>query len=430
MFSLFVDEQQFYVFVDALLYVCTLLFFLWKKKTINAGIFFLLIMTISHVGAIFYYNILNNLGFALNITMQPFIYLYLTIMISIFPFIKYDGVVHIEVGRNKNIIIIISYIFFLVSLIPLVENILILLSKGISSDFASVYEDKMAGELKIYSFVSTKLNALLDLLKIFFIGVLFYVLSLIKNKSDIKKYKYELLSLIFCLFNYLLTAINISSRASLLSILFVMCGCFLFLRHIMSNYIVRFLKKISLVVIGIVIIFMTYITLSRFSSKGNFSVSEWVMLYISEGPIKFNNEMWSADHNTNGDVNITLLKNIWGEKTFMTYEDRDEYYKAKNGRRIEVFYTFVGDFLSDFDYEGAVICCLLLLSLGNHLIKNKNRIGFEAYILVVFLIQLYTIGFASNIFRSVGKQKAILFTLCILGCMYIYRNWKKKKEIT
>ena len=75
MSSYFIDKQQFYVFIDAMLYVLTSIYFIWKKKTINVGIFILLIMTISHVGAIFYYTVLNSLGVAMNITMHH-LYIY------------------------------------------------------------------------------------------------------------------------------------------------------------------------------------------------------------------------------------------------------------------------------------------------------------------------------------------------------------------
>ncbi len=422
MSKFFVDEQQFYVFIDALLYVLTSIYFIWKKKTINVGIFILLIMTISHVGAIFYYNVLNNLGIAMNITIPPFIYLYLTIMLSIYPLIKYDGIEIVDAGRNQKLIAYFVYFVCLMTIIPLAENVMLVLKNGLNADYGSVYEDKMDQKLSIYSNLTNNLNRWLNYFRVIIFGIFFWIISFEK------KNKWLIAALLICISNYILYAINTSTRAYLLCHFFLSGGCFLLLKKTYSITTRYNIRKMLLVFASIAFFFMAFITISRYNVKSQKSIYEWVLLYVSEGPIKFNNEMWDANHNTNGDVNLTLLKDLLNEKTYLTYQDRDEYYLMKNGRRIEVFYTYVGDFLSDFDYIGAFICCLLLFLIEVNILKKQKNISFEAYIIICFLINLYVIGFASNMFRSYTAQRGIFYSMLFLLLLFILRKLKNRQH--
>ena len=313
------------------------------------------------------------------------------------------------------------YIICILTIIPLAENIVVFFKNGLSADYASVYEDKMDKKLNIFSDITNNLNRWLNYFRVIILGIFFWFISFEK------KNKWVICSLLICILYYILYSINISSRAFILCIFLLSGGCFLLLKKTYTANTRKTIKKILIVFASIAICFMAFITISRYNVKSQKTIYEWVLLYISEGPIKFNNEMWDANHNTNGDVNLTLLKDMLDEKTYLTYQDRDEYYLMKNGRRIEVFYTYVGDFLSDFDYVGAFICCLLLFLLGNHILKNKKRITFEAYIVICFLINLYVIGFASNMFRSYSMQRGVFYSFILLSLLFIYRNYRKKR---
>lgn len=132
------------------------------------------------------------------------------------------------------------------------------------------------------------------------------------------------------------------------------------------------IKKAGILLISGMVVLFTLISISRYNNGANtMNMNESLLLYISEGPIRFSGEKWKKPLTTNGDVNLNYFKHLIGAKTFLGYREREEYYVSKTGHRIEVFYTYVGDLLSDFGYIGTIIVCLVLMFYWKKTIEKR-----------------------------------------------------------
>ena len=400
---------------DAAIYLITFLYWLIKLKKLNVGLIILGIMTISHLGTIFYYTILSSLGVYMNIQIAPYVFLYLMIVMGLYPFLTYKGLKHVNIGGNLNTIKGIAIFIIFVNLEPLLENIyLALFSRG---EYADLYEDKQDGALEIYSFIGEKFMRWASYFKICATVSLFYFLS--KYKSN----RYLLLGLFLCQINYVLQGMNTGSRGNIVSQVIMCVLCFVLFSPQYSSHLIRKTKKNLLILLIPIGLLLFGITASRYESgRKDKSMVEWIFLYVSEGPIKFNNEMWDGEHNTNGDVNMNFLKDLLGMKTYVTYEERNDHYIAKNGRWIEVFYTYVGDFVSDFGIIGAFFICVALFLITKKILKS-DTLHFHDVLLLMFLLHFYAIGFASNCYRSYFLQRGLFYNSFI----YIYLFFASKR---
>lgn len=416
------DNNQILIIFDALAYILTFLYWCIKLRRFNVGLLLLLIMTISHVGCIFYYTVLKDLGLLeANLKVLPFVYLYLMIIICLYPYLIHGGIKIIDDIGLKSSLMCLSVFIILLNIEPFLENLLLLSSSN--SDYSELYEDMREGELNIYSSVGKKLMSWAHLFRIITPVLFFYFVQ--KNSRN----RLVLFGLGLCIINQFLYWINIGARGGILSQFFILTLCFLLFYRMLPSNIINYIKKYGLLSIIVGLIFFAGITVSRYESgNSNKTIVGWLLLYSSEGPIRFNTEMWDGQHNTKGDVNLNYFKNMLGMKTYITYEDRDEYYLAKNGRRIEVFYTYIGDFVSDFDYIGGFLICLCLFVITTFLFRY-SVVPVENVFLLLLFSHLYSIGFASNMYRSYGMQKEMLIIVLLFFVCCSIRKWTIIKSL-
>lgn len=413
------DEQRI-IILDALAYLFSFIYWTVKIRKINAGLLILFIMTISHIGAILYYSVLSELGLIQDtITIMPFIFLYSVIIINLYPFLKHEGIKSIDVSGYEKYIYILSLIIILFNFEPFIENINVMLSS--KSDYSEMYEDMREGFSSIYSELGERLMRWSNYFRLFVPISFFYYLSQKEKDFTI------LAGLFMCMINYVLYWVNLGGRGGILSQFLMYLLCYLLFLPTFPDNMLRYMKRVLLIMTIPLIMVFAAITVSRFEGgSSNKSLVEWLLLYTSEGPIKFNNEMWNGEHNTNGDVNLCYLKSILGLKTFTTFEERDDYYLAKNGRRIEVFYTYVGDFVSDFGIFGALVTCFVLYLLLRRTLLEDGIVPFHYMFYILFVAHMLSIGFASNIYRSNNMQKGCFFMLLIF--IFLARLYNPDKE--
>ena len=401
--------------LNALAYLLSFFFFYLPKRKLNVGLLVLLILVISHIGAIFYYNVLDILGVDLNITLLPFVYLYITTIMCLYPFLKRDGISAIDVRGNEKFIKYMSILIVLINIEPFFENIYLLFYSS-GKDIGYIYEQRINGELDVYSFIGNKLLVASGYVKIFTTFVFFYSFTK-KGFSKVLQF-----GLGIALINNLLIGINTGARGVILILLLLYFCCFLMMFSLFAKKIVNRFYKILLALSIPLVIFFSIITLGRYNSgTTNKSLEGWLLLYVSEGPIKFNNEILNAENNTNGDVNLCYLKEMLGLKTYTTYQERDEHYLAKNGRRVEVFYTFIGDFVSDFGLTMTLVLSFFLCLICMKLYKKSDKIPIDSFLFLLFIIHLYSVGFASNVYRAYSQQKSIFILLVIMMILAINR---------
>lgn len=413
------DNSQIIIIADALVYLLTFVYWLRKKDIFNVGVVILLIMTISHAVALFYYTITRDLQMLkVDIQILPFIYLYLMIMLTIWPFLSSNEIKRIDDTGLQPLIKYLSIFAIVVNFEPLVENVV--LSFNSNTEYSELYDAMREGDLDIYSPIGSTLMGWSNQLRIFVPISFFYFLT------QKKKEKTLIVGLLLCFINGILFWINRGGRGGVVIQVLLFFFAFSYFRTQFSkDYLKKIMRYTALCTFPLVGVFVL-ISASRYDSLSEKSSNVesiglvgGMMNYISEGPVRFNGVMWDGKHNTNGDVNFNYLKDLLGMKTYTTYEKRDDHYFAKNGRRIEVFYTYIGDFVSDFGPYGAAIMCFILYFFGRGLTKQNGVVPFQNLLLITVLLQLYSIGFASNLYRAYGYQRNIMYMVVLFVIMKV-----------
>ena len=328
------DDNQIIILVDAIAYLITFVYWLIKLKKLNVGLIILGIMTFSHVGSFFYYSVLSELGLLEDdIQILPFAYLYLMIMFCLLPFLRYEGCLKIDDKGCEKLILFFTIFLILINLEPLYENLNLFMHS--KSDYSEVYDDMRDENLKLYSGLGYTLMGWTNHFRILIPILFFYYFT----KSPINWYK--IFGLGLCMINLVLFWVNLGTRGGIVSQFLMYLIVFVLIMPAIPHVMVSKLKRYFLLASIPAVLIFGAITLSRFESKSSSdrSLVTWLLLYTSEGPIKFNTEMWDGPHNTNGDVNANFVKGLLGMKTYKTYKERDDYYLAKMWEPFAWFYS-------------------------------------------------------------------------------------------
>ena len=339
------------------------------------------------------------------------------IMLCLLPFLQYDGVKRVNVEGCETLTLLFTILIIIINIEPFLENLNI--SRSSNSEYSEIYDDMRDGNLEIYTRIGKTLMGWANHFRLFTPVLFFYYLT--KDSFN----KYILWGLVMSMINLLLYWINIGTRGGIVTQFLLFIMTYILFLPLIPYKIISLIKKYSLFVFIPAFLFFVGVTVSRYNAKSNpnKSLVGWLLLYSSEGPIKFNSEMWIGEHNTKGDVNANFIKDILGMKTYTTYEDRDEHYLAKNGRRIEVFYTYVGDFVSDFGYVGGIIICILLYFITKGIMKKEGIVPLQNFIIILYIAHTYSIGFASNVYRSYNLQKGTFYMLIVFCIFCMVQNW-------
>lgn len=382
------------------------------KKGLTIGTIFLSIMSISQIGAIGYFSIINYYtGLSFMITWQPAVYMLSMILIAALPLLKKNTIELEDISKYRNLINTLVVFISLVSIEPFLENLLLLLQ---NRDMSAVYDAYHNGELENYSSIGTRCQWFCYRFRLW-TPVLFFI---VWNYDSSKFMKY---GISIAALNIFLSAYNSGSRGSIIVNLLLYLSCFLVLKPSLKDSFISAIKQIAAMsVIPIVLIF-SVITISRFNnnSMGGYELNEWLLLYISEGPIKFNTEMWYMDGDTQGDVLFAVAKNKLGFKSFETDLDRDLFYSGSRGFRVEVFYSYIGDYVSDLGIIGGALVLIFISLYIYRRFRKSSMLKIYQVPIVIWFIHSYFIGFASNVYRGIGWQVCLMVTFLICIMFYI-----------
>lgn len=398
-----------------------------KKRKNDIGFLLLLFYSFSSLISVFYSNVFllffesTSNGFSL----YPFLYQYTCILICIWPLLRFDfekQKIAFEVPKTDRVKLFTTIMFF-ISVIPFIENVNLLVDSNNNSkiSFGMLYQMKSEGvSISRLSWLSRKLN---------FISVIFstsYTILLFHYFSTVNYHRRYVLFILVLILNSILTFINESNRAGVVSILMLLITCFYFFKG-SFNKTVRFQFIISFgVIVVFAFVYLSYITISRLQvSNSEFGITEWLSLYLGEGFLKFNSQLWYIKVNTNGDMVFPLFKQLLGFDTFTDVEIRDQFYFSKNGIQIENFYTFLGDLFFDFGLFLTPVLCIFFSRQLSNLLKKMSRNYLYKY-LVIIISHLLLMGFTAFIYRSYNSQIVLAINLIIISIILLPEKYGRE----
>ena len=175
-------------------------------------------------------------------------------------------------------------------------------------------------------------------------------------------------------------------------------------------------------------LFTLVITFSRFNNNSNSAYEnpfEWLLLYLGEGFLRFNQIAWNNDFLMWGDNNFASIKSLIGNFSFESRLDCTNYYDMKIGSQIETFYTYIGDFVLDYGIYFSILIYIGLHWLFKKYFKIKGILTFESIPLMLAILKMLLTGFTATIYRGGISMLIIAILYLIIGRM-LRKQYKKR----
>ena len=354
------EQSELLVLYNFIAYLTTFLV-VYKIRGNSLGIYLLLLYTICSLSSILYVTNPLYKGFTLEADMswQPFVYLYLCLMILLWPSfnIRADNIdISLSNMQIKRIDYIVNIVIFmqLVCFVLLLPDILRVLK---SSDLAASRELVYGGadESPITLLYNNKITKYFDLivigLKPYILLLGFYVAFINKNLRK-KGHFFFWLTLTYSVMRSLV----IVSRGEIVFLLLYLFFIILLFKKSINPQIYKKLVLFSAVAVGFFIPFFWAISVSRFDDLASF----FLFRYAGESMCNFNGNLFDQLKGTI-DFNIYFpLFAIGQNYAFSNTLEKWDLIMKQSGVSGQYFYTIIGGFLFCFGKVGTILLCCLI----------------------------------------------------------------------
>ena len=406
-----------YIIINAVLYVGLFLFLLRKRKS-TIGIFLGLIWSISALSTIFFYINIYKDKQTNQITLFPFIYLFVLVIIFFLPAINIKEKKIQFISGNYYFLKAISILAILINILPFIENMIYAIIHIFerADTFGINYNNQE--KMDFLSSISLVLYKYSTYLRIVIPFILFYFLQYSKNN------KILIIGLIICVFNPIIGSLNSGSRFVMVTDILYFSIIYLFFKNTIDEKVRRrIIKVFSIGGILMLIIFVS-ITVFRFSDKGMgmYSIWGWLSLYTGESFLNFNADMWKITQYTDGDNSFFLIRYWLGEypEPIRSFQ----FLGTKVPIRTNVFYTFIGDFYMDF---GKYVTVVIIMLLSCFFYVKSKKCSTNTPIHILMLLGLYLkiacVGF--TYFTYLNGAISVPYSLVIIFFVFLSSKGSK-----
>lgn len=354
-------------YINFLLYACLL--FLIYKKVPNAKFaqYTVFLWALSAFIGLYYVKSDNFREGNHELSLFPFIYLFLCFCLLIIGFCKQKETVKEVYYKSEKRLLLFCRFICILSLFPFVEIVYQLIDLFVSGRFILLganYDLVASGEavsLVTYSKLSILSIEFLRGFKI--VGVVLFFYFLQRKKID----KLLLIGLLILSLLRAFQSISNGNRTEMMWFLIYFIGMWLFFKNTISDNGKKFIKHVF--VVGSVIFGSIFVglTIGRYiigHGGSNEDATNAVMQYTAEGMFSFNNSMFYEEGNLGGVATILPVMQTLG-LTKVTMENRKDYVGSHMKGNPIIFYTIIGDFYNDYGFFWtpiilALICFIIL----------------------------------------------------------------------
>jgi oligosaccharide repeat unit polymerase len=415
---------------NSCLYFFATFFYYKKKRSLDLGFFLLAVFFLSSLGSCWYYTYYVASHSYTNLSLIGFIYLFGLIIVCLLPILKQNmsAVRFIRTYEVSEFLTVCSFIFVFASIIPFFQLVSKISFGSIGLSLGKMYE---ANE---------------DTANLLFSGAGKISFAVIRRFTDVilvlwgyqltlqKKNYFLLFGLSISLLTFLLFGFLSGSRGGILFNIVGVFSVFLILKNVFDKRIIKHITRWGLIsMIGVASLFIL-ISTSRFdyalseSGDSESSLLRWISQYLGEGMMRFNHTIWNLNTYMNGVQNFNYFLDLFGLVSFSNYDNLINYYGMKLQTPVDVFYTFIGDFVIDFGILGALIFCLIIYWLLKKTMNfRKGAIEIWQLIILVQFCHLFFFGFASNVYRGYYIQESLVYAWLFALVTYLIPRLKSSK---
>lgn len=396
--------------------IYTIVLLLWTCKhiivcrsyTITA--FILSMYTITAISAVlFYYLYSSRVGYV-NITLFGFIKWMCIFIVCMLPIISFDRLLIKQYTVRYGIINTIGVVAFFTGIIPIIE--LLPRIVDVFSNFsnfllsASDIHDSDVKELGL-SFIGETCMRVDRWLYDFSFVVL---IPLYQNKNRYKFAFYGFCSVILA--KHFPNILQVSRGGLLILLMNTICVLLIYRFCLSKKNIKRIYMSAACLILSIVLLFAG-ITLSRQSDYdvklGDYSLDYFLLKYAGEPPLNYNEWAENAKSTLDGNLTLFAFKRIIGSD--VENIDREFYYssESKMGIPLNIFYTYIGDFVLDVGYPISLIIFSIISYLLINILRRRSRFLSLSDLFILY-IYIHTIAFGYNgyIYTGSGSQLLII----------------------
>lgn len=379
------------VYIIAL--VLTIYFYQKSKGFFDSGSVLLFSYLLYSIMSLLLYNYPFFVFTFQPIRLFPFIYLYLMLMLTAMPILKYDQNKIREIQKpSVSLFNTVAIVFIIVSLVQLPSiiinfNVNIVKLLTISSAGQDLYDEAMTNSLSTGDGNIANLASIISNSYGYFGILLFFYYLTVENRN-----KLIAIGLFISTIIGIFTTITLGQRGPVVEILLSMIITYFALKKFMTPKVNKIVKIIGISLIGSISIPLIALTNSRFEDSLDGSLSS-VYYYTGQENLYFNNYGLDNGGIRYGDRTFPLFKRMLGFENIPNnfWERRDKYPQLEIND--EVFIGFIGDFTLDF---GPVVATLIII-LFILFVLRKTRIWneeilFHQLILIHFVMSVCMVG--------------------------------------
>ncbi len=369
-----------------LVWVLTLIWYQRKNKMIDAGSTIIL----SYIGYAYFSILTYNSPIPITmylydpLTLFPYIYLYVMLMIALLPSIYHHVHPVTAIADNTSKVLVALGMLCIGCAALLLPSVFGNLQEGLVMLFLDndagkdAYEEQLKGAQDSGAAIQNIPAIVYNMLYEISVFVAFYVLSQKKNRV--------FTALLFLsLLIGLLMPIMKGQRSVLILNFYTIIICYMLFRRFLSKRLNAVVRNAGIVLVVLLTLPVAAITLSRYQ-KVNTAVSDYLNWYIGQGNLYFNNHGLDAGGIRYGDRTINLVKRLIDPGTPKNFvERRDKYHNLELDDNL--FSTFVGDFTIDFGpYLAVVIFVVFNLWVLMQIRTRGDTIELHQLLLLYFTV--------------------------------------------
>lgn len=410
------------VAINAIAYIIPLILYYKKKRQIDIGFLFYMIFAVSAIGSFWYYSQEDVDLYYPNIELSAFVYLWLMINFCLLPLYQTNlrKITYIDDRGIAPLLDGLSIMFVVLSLLPIVSLLSkVSLSMFVGNDLGRMYESDADKSALYFSGISKYCFALIRRFEDILIILFFYQLSKAKKNWTLINAMWLPIGL------FVLFKVASGSRGGVMSTFIAFFAMALFLRNTFEQKTFAYIRKIGLVFTSFIILVVSAISISRFffsvsAASSKATLDRWISQYLGEGMVRFNDTIWNNDILMNGDQNIIFLKHLLGFDVIENYDTFMMFYEAKLGLPVNVFYTFVGDWVLDFGIIGTIVVAVLFYILFKKLLSSyKSGVNVLQLTILMIIFHFIGFGFAANVYRTIFIQKDTMILIIFAVAIYL-----------
>lgn len=403
-----------YVVVNTLLYLFTFLVIYRYKKHFDEGCFLLSVYLITAVFNQLYYP--SHITFYNHITLIPFIYLYVILMLFFRPYLinRKELVNKISpIGPNSKqykVLYFLCILYIICSIISAYYSIGQIAENMAKEAWGEIYGNEDKYENPYVNFVDGIAKRYTDYMRPVILLFSFYLLSYYYKKN-----KFRVLVIISSVIaSTMIAAAAVASRGNIINVCILITICYIFYRNKIPHEIKRYIYFIMGIFVAIFTAYFLSVTVARFGEGDG--ATDSLLFYAGHSMLTFNDGIfYQTTSYSCGSYFFSYFIDLFGLTPI----------PSKSGNKATgLFITFVGTLYRDFS---PIILFFISVVFPIWVMKmchiKKRHIDFADLYLYIFYLYRLVVGF------TVGSPAAgFLWGVAIL--IYLLLKFLFRAKIT